>query len=144
MPRTNGDQESEPKSAGRDKYSHYISDSQKGLEKPLIDAETQTFSVENKPISSTKFYKEIETQTSGLAKIYREAPSQTDPYTPSISSKDLQENMNQILAAQLSKHLAQNLEEIASMKRENGRLLEKCKQEQKQNARLKEEVKRMQ
>lgn len=52
--------------------------------------------------------------------------------------------MNELLTEQLSKHLQQNLTEIATIKQENGRLIEKYKYEQKQVTKLKEEVKRKQ
>ena len=56
----------------------------------------------------------------------------------------LQQNMNEMLSEQLSKHLQSNLTEISTIKQENGRLIEKYKFEQKQVAKLKEDVRRKQ
>lgn len=49
-----------------------------------------------------------------------------------------------MLNEQLSKHLQQNMNEIATIKQENGRLIEKYKFEQKQVHKLKDDLKKKQ
>ena len=59
-----------------------------------------------------------------------------------LLNKQLKSNPNDILSIQLTKYLHENMKEISNIKMENGRLLEKYKNEQKTVVKLKEELKR--
>jgi hypothetical protein len=62
--------------------------------------------------------------------------------TLDLINSGLKTNPNDILSIQLTKYLHENMKEISNIKMENGRLLEKYKNEQKTVAKLKEEIKR--
>ena len=59
-----------------------------------------------------------------------------------LLNNQLKSNPNDILSIQLTKYLHENMKEISNIKMENGRLLEKYKNEQKTVFKLKEELKR--
>ena len=54
----------------------------------------------------------------------------------------MQNNMAELLNVHLSKHMTQSWKEIAKMKVDNGRLLEKYRSEQKLVAHLRDELKK--
>lgn len=54
------------------------------------------------------------------------------------------QNLTSVLSGELQKHLQNNLREIATIKLENGQLMEKAKHESKLNGKLKTEVRRLQ
>ena len=50
--------------------------------------------------------------------------------------------MNEMFSERLAKHLQENMGEIATIKQENGRLIEKYRNEQKLIVKLKEDLRR--
>ena len=130
----------------------------------MVTCEVQTdLNLNDRIYTSAKMYKEITIQTDPVqfkvpsqsqiddgksedASISRKSSTTTERRDKQMHAfkEGLQQNMNEMLSEQLSKHLQSNLTEISTIKQENGRLIEKYKYEQKQVAKLKEDVRRKQ